>query len=55
MKEKFIVTGVERMNGRRFVIGPTDEFHAMCINLWRGSVWEVIDGKRKLVKRVWNV
>ena len=55
MKQRFIVTGVERMTGRRFVIGPTDEFHAMCINLWRGSVWGVIDGKRKLVKRVWNV
>lgn len=48
------VTGVDR-SGRRFRIVTTSHMHAMCINLWRGSVWAVLDnGKRKLIKRVYN-
>jgi len=51
---KYIVTGTLR-NGRRFKrIETSDRMHAMCINLWSGSVWEVKQGKRKLIKRVCN-
>lgn len=50
----YIVTGVD-VRGKRFRLQYSKLFHALCINLWRGSVWLVNDnGKRKLVKRVWN-
>jgi hypothetical protein len=47
------VTGVDR-SGRRFKIETDNTFHAMGINLWRGSVWRNENGKWKLIKRVWN-
>lgn len=57
----YVVTGTLR-DGKRFRKVTTNKFHAMCINLWRGSVWEVdastiidaVKAKRKLIKRVWN-
>lgn len=47
------VTGVT-VRGKRFRLSFSNLIHAMGINLWRGSVWEVSDGKRKLIKRVYN-
>ena len=48
------ITGIDR-NGRRFLtVRTTNYIHAMGLNLWRGSVWRVSDGKRKLIKRVHN-
>lgn len=53
-KSKFVVTGV-LVNGRRFSpIRTSNPMIADSINLYRGSVWEIINGKRKLIKRVWN-
>lgn len=54
MNTHYLVTGV-LTNGRRFpAMRFEDRCWAMLINLWRGSVWEVTDGKRKLIRRVWN-
>ena len=51
---RFDVTGVDR-NGRRFKLSYKEPQWALGINLWNGSVWAVLpDGKRKLVRRVWN-
>ncbi len=47
------VTGVDRQ-GKRFRIETSNGMHAMMVNLWRGSVWQVTGGKRKLIKRVYN-
>jgi len=48
------VTGVLR-DGKRFRCMVYHNYMmAVGINLWRGSVWEVTDGKRKLLKRVYN-
>ena len=48
------ITGVLYNSKTRFK-QVTDHFMvAMGINLWRGSVWKVTNGKRKLIKRVWN-
>jgi len=48
------VTGV-LIDGRRFKTVTGNFYHAMGINLWRGSVWGVKpDGSRKLLKRVRN-
>jgi hypothetical protein len=51
---KYIITGKLYQSNKRFRI-TTDNFrYAMRINLWRGSVWEFKDNKRKLIKRVYN-
>jgi hypothetical protein len=48
------VTGVT-VRGQRFRIVTSSYFHAMGINLYRGSVWVVCKGgHRKLLKRVMN-
>jgi len=47
------VTGVT-VRGERFKIVTSNYIHAMGINLWRGSVWEVKDGRRKRIKHVVN-
>ena len=49
----YIVTGI-KFNGKRFVMHTNNRIHALGINLWRGSVWQEVEGKRKLLKRVRN-
>jgi hypothetical protein len=53
----FLVTGTLR-NGKRFSIKYSSSIAGLStslgINLWRGSVWGVKDGKKTLIKRVWN-
>ena len=51
--DAFIITGVTRM-GYRFRKRFSNFMQADSINLWRGSVWLLRDGKRTLLKRVWN-
>lgn len=52
--DKYHVTG-RLVNGKRFKPIITDSPHyALAINLYQGSVWQVRDGKRKLIKRVFN-
>ena len=50
----YLVTGYYARTRKRFTLTYPSLHHAMCINLWRGSVLEVTDGKRKLLKRVYN-
>ena len=51
---EFHVTGVER-SGKRFKRVYCNCLYAMSINLWRGSVYGVLEcGKRVLLKRVYN-
>lgn len=52
-KKTYIVTGVDT-RGRRFQLKYNSISVALSINLYRGSVWEVSNGKRKLLKRVYN-
>lgn len=51
--DKFIVTGVTK-TGQRFKKELDSFIWADAINLWRGSVWLLRNGKRTLLKRVWN-
>tara|TARA_Y100000034_G_C6634527_1_gene277152 strand:- start:269 stop:490 length:222 start_codon:yes stop_codon:yes gene_type:complete len=50
---KYIVTGVDRQ-GKRFKKEYSDPKWAFGINLWQGSIWKEVDGKRKLLRRVYN-
>lgn len=50
---RYAVTGIDR-NGKRFSLRYSNIRTALGINLWRGSVWEVTNGKRRLIKRVYN-
>ena len=53
-KTVYEVTGVDR-SGRRFKITTTNAIHAGGINLYRGTVWQVLpSGRRKVLRRVWN-
>jgi hypothetical protein len=51
--DKYHVTGV-CVDGKRFKRVTDNPHYALAINLYRGSVWQVRDGKRKLLKRVFN-
>lgn len=51
----FIVTGVLYRGGRFPAIHTTNFHYAMCINLWRGTVWGVLpNGRRRRIKQVCN-
>ena len=50
---EYAVTGVTT-DGKRFRLSYSSIMQALGINLYRGSVWEVKNGKRKLIKRVYN-
>jgi len=51
--DMYDVTGILK-NGDRFVDRYKNPHVALAINLWKGSVWQVRNGKRKLIKRVFN-
>lgn len=51
--DRYIVTGMDR-DGRRFRRTFDLPQWALGINLWRGSVWQERNGKRRLLKRVTN-
>ncbi len=53
MNIKYDVTGID-VYGKRFSMRYSSYIHAMSINLFNGSVWKVENGKRKLIKRVYN-
>ena len=52
---QYEVTGVDT-RGKRFKLVYASCMMAMCINLWRGSVWErdLNTNKRRRIKQVWN-
>jgi len=49
--KKYIITGVLK-TGERF--DPIHTSTPWNYNVWRGSIWEMINGKRKLIKRISN-
>ena len=51
--KEYHVTGVD-VHGKRFKLVYSSYMQAMCINLHRGSVWGVENGKRELLSRVCN-
>ena len=53
--DRFIVTGLYYNSTRRFkALNLESYWYAMGINLWRGHVWLLRDGKRTLLKTVYN-
>ena len=54
MTVHYVITETLYRSNKRFRKVTSSFLHATSINLWRGSVWEVRDGKRKLIKRVYN-
>mgnify|MGYP003637360261 CR=1 FL=1 len=50
---RYIVTGLDA-RGKRFSIHTDNYMHAMGYNLYRGTVWELKNGKRKRIKSVYN-
>ena len=50
---QYIITGID-VNHKRFKIHSNNWLYINMINCYRGSIWEVINGKRKLIKRIYN-
>lgn len=50
--DRYVITGFYVLTGRRFRTSTSNPHVALNINLWRGRVWLVRDGRRRLVKRV---
>lgn len=48
---KYIITGTLK-NGRRFSPIHTDE--PQHYNIWRGTIWEIVNNKRKRVLTYYN-
>ena len=51
--DHYVVTGVGR-DGKRFKIRTCSFMQMQMVNVWQGSKWKVVDGKRKLLQRVYN-
>lgn len=51
--DKYHVTGVD-LNGRRFKIVTDNPHWALAINVYRGTVWQVRDGRRRIIRRIYN-
>jgi hypothetical protein len=50
-KTVYIITGTDR-SGKRFRIETLTPQH---YNIWKGTLWELLDnGKRKKVREYWN-
>lgn len=52
--DSFIVTGLLYNSKKRFVKKMSSPAQALSVNLWRGSVCGVKNGKRQLIKRTYN-
>lgn len=51
--DTYLITG-RTTDGRKFRHTYSNPMMAMAINLWQGRVWQVRNGKRKLLKTVFN-
>jgi len=51
--DKFVVTGVDR-NGKRFRLVYDSWLMASSVNVWRGNVWLLRNGKRRLLQSTFN-
>lgn len=50
----YCVTGTD-VSGKRFKIERANYFHIACINVYRGTLWEVLStGKRKRLRTYYN-
>lgn len=50
----YCVTGIDRL-GKRFKIERANFFHIACINVYRGTLWEVLaSGKRRRLRTYYN-
>jgi len=47
----YVITGTLR-NGKR--LSPITTATPQCYNIWNGTVWKLIGGKRKLAYRIYN-
>jgi hypothetical protein len=49
--DKYVITGT-LVNGRRFT--PITTETPQHYNVWKGSLWKLVNGKRKLIHRYYN-
>lgn len=46
----YLITGVDKA-GKRFKISVDNPTMGRAHNVWKGSLWEIIDGKRKRIHK----
>ena len=47
MGNQYVITGKDK-SGKRFIINTLTPQH---YNIWQGTIWQIVDDKRKLIKR----
>ena len=52
-EDRYLVTGVDR-DGKRFTRQYSVWYMAASVNVWKGSLWLLRDGKRYLIRTVTN-
>ena len=52
-KTTYLVTGVDT-SGKKFSFRHSNVYQAVGINLYNGRVWKIVNGKRILIKKVFN-
>jgi len=54
MSARYVITGTD-CNGKRFApIHTSNLSYAMAHNVYNGTLWEIVDGKRKCIKIWYN-
>ena len=51
MTKNYVITGISR-DGRRFK--PIHTTTPQHYNIWQGTIWELVEGKRKKVREIFN-
>jgi len=51
--DKYHVTGTD-VRGKRFKIVTSNPIHADAINVYNGTLWGIRDGKRRIIRRIFN-
>ena len=49
----YAITGVDRQ-GKRFKIESSNYYYIACINVWKGTLWGIIQSGKKKRLRVYN-
>ena len=48
---KYVITGVLK-SGKRF--DPIHTNTPQHYNIWNGTIWKIVDGKRKKIRTIYN-
>ena len=53
MRKKYKLTGINN-DGKRIKIESNNFTYVNCINIYKGNLWEFVDGKWQIIKKINN-